>query len=97
MFTHDEIRAELIRQIDAHTVTQAAVARRLKIPASRVSEIRSGARRIQPDEMPALVSFLGMASEYEAEIHDYVNRLSLDQQRIVRDMVQQLAQGEKAG
>lgn len=91
MFTHDEIRAELLRQIEAGAVTQAAVARRLKTTPPRISEVVKGTRRIQPHEMSILVSFLGMTSEYEAEVHTFMPKLSLDQQRVVRDMVRQLA------
>lgn len=63
MLTHDEIRAELIRQIDAGKVKQAAVARKLCIAPARVAEIRNGTRRIQPDEMPELAVMLGLVRE----------------------------------
>lgn len=62
MLTHDEIRAELIRQIDAGLVKQASAARYLNIAPARVAEIRKGVRRIQPDEMPKLAEFLGMVA-----------------------------------
>jgi SOS-response transcriptional repressor LexA len=61
MLTPDEIRAELIRQIEAGKVAQAAVARHLSIAPARVSEIRKGERRIQPDELLPLAELLGMA------------------------------------
>jgi SOS-response transcriptional repressor LexA len=60
MITHDEIKAELIRQIESKQVKQAAVARHLNVAPARISEIRAGDRRIQPDEMPKLAEFLGM-------------------------------------
>jgi SOS-response transcriptional repressor LexA len=60
MLTHDEIKAELIRQIDAGEVKQTAVARHLNIAPARIAEVRKGTRRIQPDEMPRLAEFLGM-------------------------------------
>jgi len=60
--THDEILAELIRQIDAGLVKQADVARALGIAPARVQEMRKGTRRIQPDEMPPLAALLGMTN-----------------------------------
>lgn len=63
MRTHDEIRAELIRQIAAGDVKQAEVARHLCIAPARIAEIRNGTRRIQPDEMPKLAQLLGMEPE----------------------------------
>ena len=61
MLSHDEIKEELIRQIDAKTVTQVAVARHLSIAPARIAEVRSGRRRIQPGEMAPLAEFLGLA------------------------------------
>ena len=60
MITHDEIKAELIRQIDSKQLKQAAVARHLSIAPARIAEIRGGTRRIQPDEMPKLAELLRM-------------------------------------
>lgn len=60
MLTHDEIRAELLRQIESDKVKQVDVARHLGIAPARISEIRKGTRRIQQDEMPKLAAFLGM-------------------------------------
>jgi hypothetical protein len=62
MLTPDEIRAELIRQIDAGKVAQVKVARHLGIAPARVAEIRKGERRIQPDELAPLSELLGMAA-----------------------------------
>ncbi|MBO9602572.1 MAG: helix-turn-helix transcriptional regulator [Novosphingobium sp.] len=58
MLTHDEIRDELIAQIDRGDIKQAEVARSLGIPPARVAEIRKRERRIQPNEMPALARLL---------------------------------------
>lgn len=63
MLTHDEIRAELLRQIDSGAVKQADVARQLAIAPARISEVRKGTRRIQPDEMPKLAALLGMRQQ----------------------------------
>lgn len=60
MFSHDEIKTELIRRLDAGTVVAARVARHLKIASSRITEIRNGRRRIQPGEMKPLADYLGM-------------------------------------
>lgn len=60
MLTHDEIKAELLRQIDNGTAKQADVARHLGIAPARINEIRKGTRRIQQDEMPKLAIFLKM-------------------------------------
>lgn len=63
MLTHDEIRDELIRQINGKEIAQIEVARHLCIAPARIAEIRNGKRRIQPDEMPKLAAFLGMTGE----------------------------------
>lgn len=71
MLTHDEIREELLRQIDAKKVTQADVARKLCVAPARIAEIKRGARKIQPDEMPKLAAYLGLlkdSSEYLTKI-----------------------------
>lgn len=61
MLTPEEIRAELIRQIDAGDIGQAAVARFLGIAPARVAEIRNGKRRIQPNELAPLAELLKLA------------------------------------
>lgn len=63
MLTHDQILAELIRQVDERLVKQVEIAARLDIPDSRVAEMRKGKRRIQPDEMPVLAELLGMTTQ----------------------------------
>ena len=59
MQTHDEIKAELIRQLD-EGLPAVSVAAHLGLPATRISEIRHGRRRIQAAEMPKLAAFLKM-------------------------------------
>jgi phage repressor protein C with HTH and peptisase S24 domain len=60
MLSHDEIREELIRQIDERLIKQVCVARKLGVAPARISEIRRGLRKIQPDEMPVLAEMFGM-------------------------------------
>lgn len=60
MLTPEEIRAELIRQIDAKEISQIKVARHLGIAPARVAEIRKDERRIQPNELAPLAELLGM-------------------------------------
>lgn len=61
MLTHDEIREELIRQVDDGQVKQIDVARKLGIAPARVSEMRRRARKVQQAEMPVLAEILGLA------------------------------------
>lgn len=72
MLTHEEIRAEMIRQIEAGEVKQVAVARHLNVAPARIAEVRKGTRRIQPDEMPRLAELLGMTKP------EIVRRLPVD-------------------
>jgi predicted XRE-type DNA-binding protein len=60
MLTHDEILAELKRQIDAKMIRQTQVAEALNVAPPRVAEMRTGKRRIQPNEMPILAKLLGL-------------------------------------
>lgn len=62
MLTHDELRAELLRQIEGRTLSQVDVARALGIPAPRVAEIKKGTRRIQPNEMAVVAKLLGLST-----------------------------------
>lgn len=69
MFSHDQILAEMLRQLDNGEITSTVIAHSLNIPASRVSEMKKGIRRIQSTEMSKLVEILGMevpTSETEA-------------------------------
>lgn len=61
VLTHDEIREELIRQIDAGQLRQADVARKLAIAPARVAEMRKRERKVQQDEMPILARLLGLS------------------------------------
>ncbi len=62
MYSHEEIMAELKRQLGAGIVKAKDVAKALGIPAPRVTEMRKGDRRIQPHEMAPLADYLGMAN-----------------------------------
>jgi len=72
MLTHEEILAELIRQIDAGDLKQAEVAKRLGIPASRVAEMRKGLRKLQPKEMKPLAVLLGLTKGSELRQTNYL-------------------------
>lgn len=60
MLTHDEIREELIRQLDDGRWSAKDVAARLNIAPARVSEMRKRTRKVQQREMPILADLLGM-------------------------------------
>lgn len=60
MRTHDELMAEMIRQLDAGDLRPKQVAEALGIPSSRVAEMRRGARRIQPHEMSIVSKLLAI-------------------------------------
>lgn len=60
VLTHEQILAELTRQLDENVLTGKAVADALKIAPARVSEMKKGDRRIQPREMPVLAKMLKM-------------------------------------
>lgn len=60
MPTLEEIRAELIRQIDTGRIKQAAVARHLGLAPARIAEIRNGTRRLAAKELAPLAEFLGL-------------------------------------
>lgn len=60
MLTANEIREELIRQLDNGTLTGAAVARHLGIAPARVTEMRKGERQVQHKEMRKLAGMLGL-------------------------------------
>ena len=71
-FTHDEIREELIRQLDAQIVPAVKVAKFLGITPPRVNEMRNRTRRVQPNEMPKLVQFLNMGGTSQLPVVGYV-------------------------
>lgn len=60
MLTADDIREELIRQLEDGRVKAAAVAKLLRIAPPRVSEMRRRERKVQDREMVALANFLKM-------------------------------------
>ena len=60
MLTADEIREELIRQLDAGIVKAADVARHLRVRPPRVTEMRNRRRQVQQSEMQPLAEYLHM-------------------------------------
>lgn len=66
MVNHDEIRSELRRQLDAEMLKVKDVAAKLGIAPTRVTEIRYGRRRIQPNEMHVLAKMLGLEGDSPA-------------------------------
>lgn len=72
MITHDEILAELVRQLDAGQIRPKNVAEHLGIARPRVSEMRKQERRIQPNEMPKLARLLGMKWGDDVPVVGYV-------------------------
>ncbi|PTR05127.1 MULTISPECIES: XRE family transcriptional regulator [unclassified Novosphingobium] len=69
MVTHDEIRDELLRRLDAKHHKAKDVAALLGIAPPRISEIRRGERMIQQDEMVTLAKLFGMG-EVESDHRD---------------------------
>lgn len=63
MHSHDEILAEMVRQIEAKIWKQNALAAALSIAPARVKEMMLGKRRIQPAEMAPLAKLLGMTQD----------------------------------
>jgi phage repressor protein C with HTH and peptisase S24 domain len=66
MLTAQEIREELIRQIEGGKRKPVEVARHLGIAPARVREMQLRTRRVQQDEMQPLAQFLGMTAVGEA-------------------------------
>ena len=60
MLSHEEIRDEMIRQLDADMIKPKDVAELLGLPSSRVAEMRRKGRRVQHAEMAPLAAMLGM-------------------------------------
>lgn len=60
MLTADQIREELVRQLDSGDQVGAEVARHLNIAPARVTEMRNRTRRVQQREMEPLAQLLGM-------------------------------------
>lgn len=62
MLTHDEILAELIRQVATKQIKQWFVAEKLGVAPPRITEVIKGKRKIQPKEMPILANLLGLTN-----------------------------------
>lgn len=60
MVTHEEILAEMIRQLDEKRVSGRGLADLLGIAPARITEMKKGTRRIQQDEMAVLAEFFGL-------------------------------------
>lgn len=66
MLTHDQIREELIRQLETGAVAASTVARHLNIAPARVTEMRKRLRKVQQAEMPKLAVLLGLSDDAPA-------------------------------
>lgn len=100
MLDHDEILAELVRRLDAKTVKANAVAEHLKIAAPRVTEMRNGARRIQPHEMAKLARFLGIADREDrdaAEVIKIWDHIPRDRRSHALEILETFADREAEG
>lgn len=60
MLSADDIREELIRQLEAEVIQAVVVARTLGIAPARVSEMKRRERKVQQEEMAPLAQLLGM-------------------------------------
>jgi SOS-response transcriptional repressor LexA len=60
MLTADDIREELIRQLDTGALKGADVARYLRIAPARVTEMRKRERKVQQEEMQPLARLLNI-------------------------------------
>ena len=58
MMTHDDMVAELVRRLYTGELRSKQIADALRLPSSRVAEIRKGRRRIQPHEMSVVSDLL---------------------------------------
>jgi len=67
MLTADQIRDELICQLDAGLIKGADVARALCIAPARITEMRNEKRRVQQSEMAPLAELLGMTEKGASE------------------------------
>lgn len=65
VLTADDIREELIRQLDAGRLAGVAVAAALGIATPRVTEMRKRERRVQQQEMQPLAELLGMVERID--------------------------------
>jgi len=60
---HDDIVAELRRQVADKKFTQKALADHLGVAPARIKEVLKGERRVQQHEMPTVASWLGMLDD----------------------------------
>ena len=74
----------------------ADLARCLGIPPSMVSKIKSGERRVQPEEIPAILAFFKVPAETMGRIDARVARLSAKRQRLLLDILHDLEAAEEA-
>lgn len=72
MVTHDEIRDELLRRLEAKEFSGKAIADLLGIAPSRVTEIKNGKRQIQQDEMVTLAKFFGLGEVDQPDVDSSV-------------------------
>lgn len=54
--------------MDAGAIKSKDVANALKLPSSRVAEMRAEKRRVQPEEMRPLAALLGMGDDVQGEV-----------------------------
>lgn len=67
VLTHDDIRDELIRQLEAKRLKAKDVAAFLNTAPARISEMRKRERRVQQHELAPLAEWLGMTGEIETD------------------------------
>jgi|GEM_PF-5946735 len=68
MLTHEAIREELIRQLDAKMIKGKDVAAALGIDPARITEMRKYERRVQAEEEEPLARFLGMEDQRQLPV-----------------------------
>lgn len=97
MLTADEIREELIRQLDAKKVRGVDVARLLSIDPPRVNEMKKRTREVQQREMNPLAEYLGMIGPANAEIISMLQLLEPEELELVHGMVSRFAKDRVEG
>lgn len=101
VITHDDIMAELLRQLEAKQVLAKDVAAYLGIARPRITEMVKGDRRIQQHEMAPLANFLGMAGAEvpettSAKVVRLWDRIPLDRQQQVLTIMETFAEAKQA-
>ena len=74
----------------------ADLARALGVPLPAVSRIKSGERRVQPEEIPAILAFFKVSADTEDNVGARVSRLSARRQRLLREILRDLEAAEEA-